>query len=138
MEISVFNTSGCEKISMSFELSKVHGLIPVVTRVYLDAPSGHTPNKPIFITPDLNTDAGIPLTPPFVHYKGLLFIETFLSYSAVNDQSEENILALANQLQYDYSVFDCHGNHESYTTPDSVDLIPSKKLLYITKKIDLV
>lgn len=138
MAVSEFSTKNCESISINFSISNVDAMIPGITRVYIDTPNAYSPTKPIFETPALNTDASIPKTPKFKHYKGLLYFETFLSYKNLSDFSKEEIVKIAKKTVLNYGVFDCNDNHEEFSTSDLIDLIPSKHLVYITKKIDLI
>ena len=68
----VFNTGNCDEIKTSFDLSNNYGFIPLYTRVFLDLQGGTHPQDPIFTTPMHLTNASIPVTEPFKHYKGLL------------------------------------------------------------------
>jgi hypothetical protein len=138
MSVSVFNTKNCESISIHFDISNVNAMIPGLTRVYIDTPNAYSPNKPIFETPPLNTDASIPKTPFFKHYKGLLYFETFLSYKNISNLTKEEVLKIAKKVVLNYSIYDCNNDFEKFSTSDSIDLISSKNLVYITKKIDLI
>lgn len=139
MSVSEFNTKNCESISIQFSISNVNALIPGITRVYIDTPNAYSTSKPIFETPSLNTDASIPKTNKFKHYKGLLYFETFLSYKNIADQSKEEILKIVKKTILNYCIYDfCTDNYEIFSSADLIDLIPSKNLVYITKKIDLI
>jgi hypothetical protein len=135
----VYNTSNCDEIKLSFELSNNLGFIPLYTRVFLDLQNGVNVQKPMFITPMHLTDASIPLTPSFTHNKGLLYFETYISYKSLNNSSKEQIIANAKKLIFNYRIQDCNGTSEEFSAYDlgPVD-IKSKELIYFVTLIDLI
>ena len=135
METSTIEIKNCEKIATSFELSNVHGFIPLFTRVYLETPNGKSTEKPIAVTPPLNTNASIIKTSPFNHYHGLLYYETFLNYKNVDASDLDELIK---RLQFSYKVYDCKDKVIEIKEYDNFKKIDSKKLLYFTKIIDIL
>jgi len=135
METSTIEIKNCEKIATSFELGGVQGFIPLFTRVYLETPNGKSTEKPIAVTPPLNTTAAIIKTNPFNHYHGLLYYETFLNYKNVDSSELETLIE---RLQFSYKVYDCKDKAVEIKEYDNFKKIDSKKLLYFTKIIDIL
>ena len=138
MAIIVFDTKDCETIRIKFNLFNVQGLIPLITRVYLDNDSGPMTTKPIFTSNELNTDASIELTKPFKHYKGLLFFETFLSYKTFPNLKKEQVLEIAKNLSPVYQIHDCDNQFKEFLKAENIDIVESKKWIYLTKTFDLI
>lgn len=135
METSTIEIKNCEKITTSFELHNVQGFIPLFTRVYLETPNGSSSDKPIAVTPPLNTNASIIRTNPFYHYEGLLYYETFLNYKNVASSDLETLIE---RLQFSYKIYDCNNKVVEFNEHDYFNKIESKKLLYFTKTIDIL
>lgn len=135
MATSTIEIKNCEKIATSFELSNVQGFIPLFTRVFLETPNGKSTDKPVAVTPPLNTNATIIKTNPFNHYQGLLYYETFLNYKNVASSDLEGLIE---RLRFSYKIYDCKNKAVEFTEYDYSNKIESKKLLYFTKIIDIL
>lgn len=138
MAIIVYDTKDCDTIRIKFNLFNTQGLIPLITRVYLDNDSGPMSSKPIFTSNELSTDASIELTKPFKHHKGLMFFETFLSYDMFPDLKKEQIVEMAENLELNYEILNCVNESEGYEGPENINIVESKKWIYLTKTFDLI